>query len=390
MELIKYLNSYAVIINKKGKVLDISDLAKSHLQIELESNFFELCVDPAFFAESSHRLLSKKVGAKQQQNFKFNFGDKEELAIVTLLNDSPVKLLIEIDANKERKIDSPSKDLINNSNNLLSLVDRNYQYLSVNDRYSEVWGLPNEQIIEQHVSNILGEEMFKSVVKKELDTCFKGKSVKYTDWFYSEHKKQMLFLRVVYNPVFDSKSGEVKSVAVTITDITDIQLKNESLQDKAYFDSLTYLHNRHAMNDYFTKITSPLTARENYCLVMIDLDNFKQINDIYGHSAGDQTLRAFALKLKAKLRRNDFCCRWGGDEFLLIFEENENEEAWLNRKYIGERLQSIQQNKLTFDNISISLSFSFGLSHFSDASLKLEELIAVADKDMYQAKLMSS
>ena len=111
-------------------------------------------------------MLSKKVGAKQQQNFKFNFGDKEELAIVTLLNDSPVKLLIEIDANKERKIDSPSKDLINNSNNLLSLVDRNYQYLSVNDRYSEVWGLPNEQIIEQHVSNILGEEMFKSVVKK--------------------------------------------------------------------------------------------------------------------------------------------------------------------------------------------------------------------------------
>lgn len=334
MELIKYLNCYAVIINEQGKVLGISDLAKSHLQIELESNFYDLCVDPAFFEESSHRLINQKVGSKQQQNFKFSFGTQEELAIVTLLNNSPIKILIEIDWNKERKIDSPSKDLINNSNNLLSLVDRNYQYLSVNERYSEVWGLPNERIIEQHVSSILGEEMFQSVVKKELDTCFKGKTVKYTDWFYSEHKKQMLFLRVVYNPVFDSRNGEVKSVAVTVTDITDIQLKNESLQDKAYFDSLTYLHNRHAMNDYFAKISSPLTARENYCLVMIDLDNFKQINDIYGHSVGDQTLRAFALKLKAKLRKNDFCCRWGGDEFLLLLAESENEEEWLTESIL--------------------------------------------------------
>ena len=306
MELIKYLNSYAAIVNEQGKVLDISELAKTHLQIERNSSFFDLCADPGVFENSTHRLMKLKVGAKLQQNFKFISGKQEELAIVTLLSDSPIKLLIEIDSNSEKKTDSPSRDLINNSNNLLSLVDRNYCYLSVNERYREVWGLSNAQLVKKHVSSILGEEMFKSVVKKELDECFNGRAVKYTDWFYSEHKKQMLFLRVVYDPVFDSSNGEVKSVAVTVTDITDIQLKNESLQDKAYFDSLTYLHNRHAMNDYFAKISSPLTARENYCLVMIDLDNFKQINDIYGHSIGDQTLRAFALKLKAKLRKNDF------------------------------------------------------------------------------------
>jgi diguanylate cyclase (GGDEF)-like protein len=225
------------------------------------------------------------------------------------------------------------------------------------------------------------------VVKKELDLCFSGKVRTYTDWFYSENKNQMLFLKVAYQPVFGSQSDQVNSVAVTVTDITDIQVLNEQLTEQAFHDPLTTLDNRYALIAYFDKLSATLTRNDCYSLVMIDLDDFKRVNDSYGHNIGDELLKAFAVNLKNTLRADDFCCRWGGDEFVLILAQGDTAQTLVTARYnINERFQQLQEKVYQVAKHKLSLRFSFGLALFPQQSKSLEQLISIADSKMYRDK----
>jgi diguanylate cyclase (GGDEF)-like protein len=119
---------------------------------------------------------------------------------------------------------------------------------------------------------------------------------------------------------------------------------------------------------------------------MIDLDSFKQVNDICGHSMGDQILRAFSSKLRAKLRKDDFCCRWGGDEFLLFLSVGQQKSEWITRDYTGCQLRNAQDTNFVIEQQSIPLSFSFGIAHYLEHSRKLDSLLEIADKEMLKTK----
>ena len=197
----------------------------------------------------------------------------------------------------------------------------------------------------------------------------------------------MHFLKVAYQPVFDNNSDRVKSVAVSVTDITDIQVQKDKLTDQALHDSLTTLDNRYALKEYFDKLSATLTRNDLYTLVMIDLNSFKQVNDLYGHNVGDDLLKAFAINLRKALRTDVFCCRWGGDEFVLLLAQgNAGQSLDMVKENIGERLFELQNNIYDIDEHKLSLSFSFGLAFYPNQSKNLEELISIADNKMFNNK----
>lgn len=151
----------------------------------------------------------------------------------------------------------------------------------------------------------------------------------------------------------------------------------------AQSDPLTGLHNRRGFNEQAAPIWSTaLRNKRPLSLIMLDLDHFKDINDRFGHDAGDLALMETARLLERTCRAGDVLARWGGEEFLLLLPETDLTEA----RALAERLrQHVQELGLTGRESAIHLSASFGVIEHSTQQ-QLEQLINHADRLLYRAK----
>ncbi len=117
---------------------------------------------------------------------------------------------------------------------------------------------------------------------------------------------------------------------------------------------------------------------------MVDLDNFKSVNDTYGHDAGDIVLKVFGEILKTNSRRSDICARLDGEEFLMVFTHaNEN-----NVRMVLERiLNQLREHKFSFGGKTITVTASFGVSSFQGkVPPEFAKLVIKADEELYAAK----
>jgi len=157
----------------------------------------------------------------------------------------------------------------------------------------------------------------------------------------------------------------------------------ESLRRQSMTDPLTNLLNRRALDKMLLQEWKRSERyRRPFAVVMIDLDHFKAVNDIYGHLAGDIVLRNLATLLSSTLRETDIVGRWGGDEFLIILPETGKEEA----QVVLEKLRHSISQFPPLSAFDVKLSFSFGTAVYPDDADNPEDLIAVADKRMYGRK----
>jgi len=100
-----------------------------------------------------------------------------------------------------------------------------------------------------------------------------------------------------------------------------MEQENQVLEEIAKFDPLTHLLNRRSMNTYMHEVMKHVGEKqETFCLIMADIDNFKRINDTYGHDCGDKVLIAVANAISHCVRENDYVCRWGGEEILILVQ----------------------------------------------------------------------
>src|SRR5580693_344821 len=165
----------------------------------------------------------------------------------------------------------------------------------------------------------------------------------------------------------------------------EIDAKNRLLEEIAHTDSLTGLPNRRAIEDWAARQLRG-AARHGFPLwvVLGDLDSFKEINDSYGHDAGDAVLRRFSEILKGNTRASDICGRMGGDEFLLVITHVASE-------YIQSTINRMREEwsgcEFEFRGNAVSLTASFGIAGFcgTDAPL-FQTLVQRADKALYAAK----
>ncbi len=120
-------------------------------------------------------------------------------------------------------------------------------------------------------------------------------------------------------------------------------------------------------------------------LVLCDVDNFKTINDTYGHMAGDRVLKEFVEFVTRNIRRNDMLCRFGGDEFAIVLPETNRDQAL----YFCDKLRKmVAEHPFRYRDKTIPVSVSLGVKHYepADSSKTVRELIAEADKKLYDAK----
>lgn len=180
----------------------------------------------------------------------------------------------------------------------------------------------------------------------------------------------------------------------TKSEIEKLRKEIIALKRIAIKDPLTGLYNRRGLleqGEKFLKMMERLRENKfpesgnsfNLGVILIDLDDFKKIYDVYGHKTGDEVLKKIAELLEESLRKSDIISRWGGDEFaILIFDINKNVLMG-----IAKRLQEkICNYNFWVKNRKIVLTISLGATLFSSSNLDLEREIEKADKAMYRAK----
>ncbi len=160
-----------------------------------------------------------------------------------------------------------------------------------------------------------------------------------------------------------------------------------ALVTTANSDSLTGLNNRRNMQDMLDAIPENSFANtQQMCIAMIDIDNFKRINDTYGHNTGDKVLKSFADILIQMQHENDNfnVCRWGGEEFLIFYQNYSETAEDIYRIFEKIRLQASQKN-VNHENSKIHYTITIGLA-FHAAGNSIDDMIKQADDNLYKGK----
>ena len=183
---------------------------------------------------------------------------------------------------------------------------------------------------------------------------------------------------------------ELKEIAIIFAEYLSLSIANiklsEKLTSQSIRDPLTGLYNRRYMEETIQhEILRAARQQTRIGIVMIDIDHFKQINDTYGHDAGDEFLIKLAAFFKLKIRRgSDFIFRYGGEEFMLLLPESSAEDTY---KYAESLRKEIKNMKVNFrGQLLPSITLSFGIAAYPDHGLDTIDLSRVADKALYAAK----
>lgn len=149
-------------------------------------------------------------------------------------------------------------------------------------------------------------------------------------------------------------------------------------------DHLTGLYNRRYTEEFLKKgYESSRRYKHHLSVAMIDIDDFKRVNDIYGHEAGDQVLKTLARIFHDNIRKADVIGRYGGEEFIIIMPKAAKENAYI----IMEKFRkTIEKENFKFNKKIVRITASFGISSYTEDTRDIQELLAIADLRLYRAK----
>lgn len=199
---------------------------------------------------------------------------------------------------------------------------------------------------------------------------------------FSNREEQ--WLHCLFSTV-ENDQGETLIEGLVI-DITERTSKMEQILFDSEHDPLTKLLNRRAGKRLLgTLLTRAESAGNELALLLVDLDGFKQVNDHYGHKAGDHVLVEASNRMQAAIRKEDVLFRLGGDEFIIAFILSKRNQDEVN--YVVDKVLSIFDQAFDInENTSLTLGASIGITLFPTEGDNVESLIAKADSDMYQMK----
>lgn len=198
-------------------------------------------------------------------------------------------------------------------------------------------------------------------------------------------KDGKLFVQALINGIWDVKGST--GYVLILRDLTTIKLAEDTIRFMAYHDALTNLPNRSSFHERLT--TEIARAKRNgsvMAIMILDLNKFKEVNDVFGHFVGDQLLKEIAGRMQACLRQSDIVARFGGDEFIFILPEvgSKKHSELIARKI----LQKIEQ-PLEIESVTLKPTASIGIVCYPLDGDEYENLLRLADNAMYQAKKQS-
>lgn len=270
----------------------------------------------------------------------------------------------------------------------------------VNDKFCEISGYTRDELIGKPHNVIRHPDMPREAFKDLWDTI---KAKKSWNGVVTNMKKDgsQYIVDTTVIPILDVDGDVVEYIAIR-HDITELeetkqQLRNinkamkhkvdelysmtNTLEQKAYKDNLTGINNRENFEEIFSlEISTTKLNKSVLSLMIFDVDNFKLVNDTYGHQAGDILLKDLVTLIESNIKNGDVFARWGGEEFVILTPATE-----INGAYnLAENLRKLVQSYV-FNYVDNNLTVSFGIAQLSKDDTK-KTLFEKADKALYEAK----
>lgn len=270
----------------------------------------------------------------------------------------------------------------------------------VNDKFCEISGYTRDELIGKPHNVIRHPDMPREAFKDLWDTI---KAKKSWNGVVTNMKKDgsQYIVDTTVIPILDVDGDVVEYIAIR-HDITELeetkqQLRNinkamkhkvdelysmtNTLEQKAYKDNLTGINNRENSEEIFSlEISTTKLNKSVLSLMIFDVDNFKLVNDTYGHQAGDILLKDLVTLIESNIKNGDVFARWGGEEFVILTPATE-----INGAYnLAENLRKLVQSYV-FNYVDNNLTVSFGIAQLSKDDTK-KTLFEKADKALYEAK----
>lgn len=255
--------------------------------------------------------------------------------------------------------------------------------VDVNRAFSQITGYSREEVIGQSPkmlkSGIHDRAFYHNIWKTlQLDGYWRGE-------IWNKRKNGEIYPELLTISRVSDAVEDIRYVAL-FSDISALKEHEYHLEKIAHYDALTKLPNRLLLQERLN--TSMLNAKKYgraIALLFIDLDGFKDVNDQYGHTAGDEVLCVMAQRMKTITREEDTLARFGGDEFIVILSDIDDKHRTTQ---IATRLLSSIAKPLHVSGYEMSLSASIGISLYPEnRDISADTLIQQADQAMYQAKL---
>lgn len=276
------------------------------------------------------------------------------------------------------KSEAKYRSLVESTDDSIYLIDRDYRYLFINKRHLSRLGVKEEDIIGRTYGEFHSPQETRIFIEK-VNSVLKTR-----DSIQHEHRSERdgrYFLRTL-SPVKDHE-GNVIAVSVISKNITDIKRMEDEFRKLSLTDELTGLYNRRG---FLTLAVQQLKMANRFsgevCLLYIDLDNLKLINDKFGHKEGDAALIETATILRKTFRESDIIARIGGDEFSVLAVGTTD-----SCDDLATRLQENLKNTNISTKREYTLSLSVGTAHCDSKNpVSIEELLIQADMSMYEEK----
>ncbi|GAA3698697.1 sensor domain-containing diguanylate cyclase [Oceanisphaera sediminis] len=283
----------------------------------------------------------------------------------------------------------------------LVVLDLDFQVQLWNGFMENHSGLTSTAVRDKNLFSLF-PDLPQTWLRRKVDTVVTLKTRAFTSWELRPYlfrfgttrpvtgTEPVMYQNLTISPLAEP-DGSVKRVCLMIYDVTDVassrlalEQANKKLARLSITDNLTGLLNRGAWENLLDSEFSRYQRYGHPCsLVLIDIDNFKSINDQYGHPVGDEVIRHLAATIRAVLRSTDQSGRYGGEEFGIILPETDSEGAVV----IVERLRrAVEAAVITTRNMEIRYTISSGIATLNNAIPHAAEWLSRSDTALYAAK----
>ena len=361
-------DEFSTILYANQYFYDLIGYTKKEMETIFNNRFADLVID-----DVSEILVKVEEIISKGENLDFEFRMRRKDNSIIWLHDTAVYnkenntfYVTLMDITYMKSIEYQKEKLnnyLNNITNKVIITDINgiIEYKNNEAENNDIYPKINENIKDYISENIIG------YYKEELwDLVKNGESVEYetrvkiNNSFLNHDKNQLI-------PIKDDL-GKISN----IIQISESVMKNNDL--------ITHFPDRTMFKDYYEKVKLFIEDNFTIYIILLDIDNFKNLNDIYGHIIGDKIISETADKITSIISKKDYVCRYGGDEFIILLIE-ENDENIINK--LMKIVETPSNNK---ELNGINITYSIGVAKQIDKLLSYFNLVDLADKAFYNVK----
>ena len=269
----------------------------------------------------------------------------------------------------------------------LLITDADTRILRVNKAFTESTGYTTEDVVGQTPRLLKSGRHDAEFYREMWDSIHRTGTWQGEIW--DRRKNGEIYPKWITISAVKGENGLVTHYVGSHIDISDRKLAEEKIQHLAFYDHLTDLPNRLLLMDRLQQaLASGARRRRTSALLLIDLDNFKNLNDTLGHDFGDLLLKQVTQRLTSSVREGDTVARLGGDEFVVMLLDlsDHNMEAAEQAEFIGEKILSVLSQPYQLNSHAYHCTASIGITMFKGHDQSSDELMKQADIALYQVK----